>query len=105
MNDKFLSLLGMARRSGRVSLGHDAVVNSIVKNKAKLCIMSEEASERLQREIKHACTYENKDIPVIVTHYSLLMLSSAVGSKAAVVSVDDEGFAKALQEKYTLQKG
>lgn len=105
MNDKFLSLLGMARRSGRVSLGHDAVINSIVRSRAKLCVMSKEASERLQREIKHACTYENKNIPVIVTDYSLMELSSAVGSKAAVISVDDEGFAKALISKYTLQKG
>ncbi len=100
MNDKFLSLLGMARRSGRVSLGHDAVISSIVKNKAKLCVVSKEASQRLQKEIKHACTYENKDIPVIVTDYTLMELSSAVGSKAAVVSVDDEGFAKALREKH-----
>ncbi len=99
MNDKFLSLLGMARRSGRVSLGHDAVIGSIVKNKAKLCVLSAEASERLQREIKHAATYEDKNIPVIVTEYSLTELSSAVGSKAAVISVDDEGFAKALQDK------
>lgn len=105
MNDKFLSLLGMARRSGRVSLGHDAVINSIVRSRAKLCVMSKEASERLQKEIKHACTYENKNIPVIVTNYSLMELSSAVGSKAAVISVDDEGFAKALISKYTLQKG
>ncbi len=105
MNDKFLSLLGMARRSGRVSLGHDAVINSIVRSRARLCVMSKEASERLQKEIKHACTYENKNIPVIVTDYSLMELSSAVGSKAAVISVDDEGFAKALISKYTLQKG
>ena len=98
MNDKFLSLLGMARRAGRVSLGHDAVIGSIVRNKAKLCVMSKEASERLQKEIRHACTYENKDIPIIITEYTLLELSSAVGSKAAVISVDDEGFANALMK-------
>lgn len=100
MNDRFLSLLGMARKSGRVSSGHDAVIGSIIKNKAKLCILASDASERLQKEIKHACTYDSKNIPVIVTHYDILTLSSAIGSKAAVVSVDDEGFAKALKEKY-----
>ncbi len=100
MNDKFLSLLGMARRSGRLSLGHDAVIGSVVRNKAKLCVLSYEASERLQREINHACTFENKNIPVILTNYTLVELSAAVGSKAAVLSVDDEGFAKALMEKY-----
>ncbi len=100
MNDKFLSLLGLARRGGRLSLGHDAVISSIVKNKAKLCVLSYEASQRLQNEIKHACTFENKNIPVIITEYSLNELSMSVGSKAAVISVDDEGFAKALREKY-----
>ena len=100
MNDKFLNLLGMARKSGKLSLGHDAAISSIVKNKAKLCIISFEGSDRLKKEITHACNYENKNIPVIVTSYDTLTLSSAVGSKAAVVSVDDEGFAKALQEKY-----
>lgn len=100
MNDKFLSLLGLARRGGRLSLGHDAVISSVVKNKAKLCVLSCEASQRLQNEIKHACTFENKNIPVIITEYSLNELSMSVGSKAAVISVDDEGFAKALREKY-----
>lgn len=105
MDDKFLSLLGMARRSGRLSMGHDAVIGSIIKNKAKLCVLSAEASQRLCNEIKHACTYESKNIPVIITAYKTVELSAAIGSKAAVISIDDEGFAKALQDKYTDMKG
>lgn len=100
MNDKFLSLLGLSRKAGKLSLGHDAVINSIVKNKAQLCILSCDASPRLQKEIAHACTFENKNIPVIVTEYTLIDLSMSVGSKAAVISVDDEGFASSLREKY-----
>lgn len=100
MNDKFLSLLGMARRSGKLSLGHDAAINAVVKNKAKLCIMSKEGSERLQNEMKHACTYQNKNIPLLITEYTTFELSSAIGSKAAVITVDDEGFSKALAERY-----
>lgn len=101
MNDKFLSLLGMARRSGRLSPGHDAVISSITKNKSRLCILSCDASQRLVNEITHACNYENKNIPVIITKYTITELSAAIGSKAAVLSIDDEGFAKALKEKYT----
>ena len=100
MNDRFLNLLGMARRGGKLSLGHDAAISSIVKNKAKLCIISSEGSDRLKREMLHACNFENKNIPVIITKYETLTLSKAIGSKAAVMTVDDEGFAKALQEKY-----
>ena len=104
MNDKFLSLLGMARRSGKLSLGHDAVINSVVKNKAKLCVLSAEGSERLKKEMNHACNYGGKSIPLLVTDYKIAELSAAIGSKAAVITVDDEGFASALQERYTDRK-
>ncbi len=106
MNDKFLSLLGMARRSGKLSLGHDAAINAIVKNRARLCVMSCDGSERLKREFDHACTFENKNIPLLITDYSLKELSMAIGSKAAVITVDDDGFAKALTERYNeINKG
>ncbi len=104
MNDKFLSLLGMARRSGKLSLGHDAVISSVVKNKACLCVVSFEGSERLKKEMAHACSYDNKNIPLLITDYTITELSAAIGSKAAVITVDDEGFAKALQDRYTDRK-
>ncbi len=100
MNDKFLSLLGMARRSGKLSTGHDAVISSVVKNKAKLVILSSEGSDRLKREITHACSYGGKNIPVLFTEYTTGELSKAIGIKAAVISVDDEGFAKATTDKH-----
>lgn len=100
MNDKFLSLLGIARRSGKLSLGHDAAISAIVKNKAKLCIISSEGSDRLKKEMSHACSFEDKNIPVLITKYETVELSKAIGSKAAVITVDDEGFAKTLQTRY-----
>ena len=100
MNDKFLSLLGMARRSGNLCLGHDAAVSSVVKNKAQLCIISEEGSERLKKEMKHACGFDGKNIPVIIVSYGITELSKAIGSKAAVLTVTDEGFAAALVKRY-----
>ena len=105
MNDKFLSLLGMARRSGKLSTGHDAVISSVVKNKAKLVVVSSEGSDRLKKEITHACSYGGKNIPVIFTPYTTVELSKAIGIKAAVISLDDEGFAKAAADKYTNDSG
>lgn len=100
MNDKFLSLLGMARRSGKLCPGHDAAVSSVVKNKARLCVVSVEGSERLKREMAHACSFEGKSIPVIIADYSIKELSQAIGSKAAVITVTDENFAGALIRSY-----
>lgn len=100
MNDKFLSLLGMARKSGRLCLGHDAAVSSVVKSKAQLCVISQEGSDRLKKEMAHACSFEGKNIPVIIVDYTITELSKAIGSKAAVLTVTDEGFAKALVKRY-----
>lgn len=96
MNEKILSFLGLARRAGRLVPGHDAAIESIVKNKAKLCVLCFDASERLEREIRHACSYGGKNIPVIKSGFSAGELSKAIGTKAAVVSVNDEGFSKKL---------
>lgn len=95
----------MARRSGKLSTGHDAVISSVVKNKAKLVVVSAEGSDRLKKEIAHACSYGGKSIPVLFTRYTTKELSQAIGIKAAVISLDDEGFAKAAADKYTNDSG
>ncbi len=51
MNNKALNLLGMARRADKISLGHDASVTSIKEKKAWLCVLSQDASERLKNEM------------------------------------------------------
>ncbi len=100
MNDKFLSLLGIARRSGKLCLGHDAAISSIVKNQAKLCVVSVDGSQRLKNELTHACTFEKKNIPLLIVRYTIPELSKAIGSKAAVLTVTDSGFASALEKRY-----
>ena len=99
MFEKLFSLLGIARRAGRLSLGHDAVIQSIVKNEAKLCLCSNEASARLRREIGHACSFEGKRIPFIVVDCGSEALSRAVGQKITVLSVNDDGFAEAMKKQ------
>lgn len=96
MKTKILSLLGIARRAGRLAPGHDAAVESIVKNKASLCILCRDASERLEREMRHACSYENKNIHVVKADFDIKELSAAIGTRAAVITVNDDGFAKKL---------
>lgn len=98
MNERALSLLGMARRAGKLALGHDASIDSIVKNKASLCIVTRDASERLKREMTHARTFGGKNILLIETDFDIAALSNAVGSKAAVLTVNDGGFAKRTAE-------
>lgn len=103
MNEKIFSLLGFARKAGKISLGHDAVISSIVHNKAKLCIVSEDGSDRLKKELEHACNYDNKAIPYYEIPCNGAVLSKAVGQKMTTLTVDDEGFASAILK--LIQKG
>lgn len=100
MNEKIFSLLGLARRAGKLATGHDAVIGAVVKNNAKLCIVCADASQRLKNELAHACNFENKNIALIESDFSAGEMSKAIGIKAAVVAVLDDGFSKRLSELF-----
>lgn len=97
MNDAALSLLGLCRKAGKLSLGHDACKPAINYGKAKLCIICSDASERLKDEISGLA--QSKKIQTVFVKYTMLDIKNAIGFKAAVFTVDDEGFAKSLINK------
>lgn len=100
MNDNFLNLLGICRKAGKLSLGHDASFESISKNKAKLCLLSLDASDRLKNEFAKSATFEDRKIKVIQTKYPMAEYQLAVGRKVAVMTINDKGFASKLTELY-----
>ncbi len=50
--DKILSMLGLARRAGRLSMGHDAVIGSVRAKKAKLVLVCAEISQGTKEDIE-----------------------------------------------------
>ncbi len=95
-NPKLLSLLGMCRRAGKLSCGHDAAVGSVRSKSAKLCLLSSDASQRLTKEIEREAGFEGREIPVRVLYSGMEEIGRATGLKSAVVTVNDEGFAKTM---------
>ena len=95
-NPKLLSLLGMCRRAGRLSCGHDAAIGSVRSKSAKLCLLSSDSSQRLRKEIEREASFEGRDIPVKLMLSTMEEIGKATGLKSAVVSVIDEGFAKTM---------
>ncbi len=103
MNDKFLNLLGMARRAGKLSLGHDAAKGAVRFGKAHLIIVSADASERLKEEFEGRVSASENDIQILLTDYTMYAIGTAIGSKAGVLTVDDKGFAERLAQLYNEQ--
>ncbi len=95
-----LGFLGICRKAGKLSCGHDAVKETIIKSTAQLVFLASDASERIFREMSHACSYEGKNIPIIRTEYTMADFAAGIGKKSGVFSVTDSGFATKLLQKF-----
>ena len=93
-NKKYLSLLGLARRAGRLSMGHDTALEALRKGKAKLVIFSSDISQRLINEFER----ESSEIPAVKISETIDEIHFAVGYRAGVLTVDDENFAVRIKE-------
>lgn len=89
-----MSLLGLANRARKIISGEQLVVKEIQGGKAKLVILSKDASQNTTKKITDKCKsyhvpctfVENRDI-----------LGQAIGKESrVVVAVLDEGFANKL---------
>ena len=97
MNDSALSLLGLCRKAGKLSLGHDACKAALNAGSASLCVICSDASQRLNDEI--TALAENAGVRIFDVSYSMMDIKNATAFKAAVFTVDDEGFARTLIKK------
>ena len=96
-NDKALSMLGICRRAGKLSCGHDAAHTAIKHGHSMLCLLSSDASERLCEEFERACGSEGRSVPIIKTGYTMQEIGHATSLRSAVLTVDDRGFASRIQ--------
>ncbi|MBT2688599.1 YlxQ family RNA-binding protein [Bacillus sp. ISL-47] len=91
---KWMSLLGLANRARKISSGEELAVKDIKNGKAKLVLLSADASANTAKKVTDKC--KSYGVP-----YKLIenrdMLGQAIGKEArVVVAVLDAGFAKKL---------
>ena len=91
--NEVLSLLGLCRRAGRVSIGYAEVKQSLVSKTAKAVFVSRDISEKTLKEL----IFFAKDVNVIKLPCDMAELSAALGIKTKTVSVNDEGFSQKAQ--------
>lgn len=97
MNDPVLSLLGMARRAGRVVLGANLAEQTLKRGKGYLVCASSALSERTRRELARIC--EKGKVPLRILPYTIEELSVAIGARAGTVTITDENFAAGIDRK------
>lgn len=94
MEHKVLSLLGLARRAGKLVPGFDAVVAEAKAGKAALLLAAADISEKTFKNLRYEG--DRAGIPTLRLPCTLTETGRACGVKAGVLAVTDEGFAKAV---------
>ncbi|MCM3689873.1 YlxQ family RNA-binding protein [Bacillus sp. EB106-08-02-XG196] len=92
--NQWMSLLGLANRARKIISGEELSVKEIRSGKAKLVLLSADASANTTKKITDKC--KSYEVP-----YKLVedrhLLGQAIGKEArVVVAVLDNGFAKKL---------
>ncbi|WP_369298509.1 L7Ae/L30e/S12e/Gadd45 family ribosomal protein [uncultured Neglectibacter sp.] len=94
MKDKALSLLGLARRAGKIEAGFDAAVSAARGKKAKLLVAAEDVSEKTVKNLKYEG--DRAGIPTVRVKAGMEETGHACGVRAGVLAVTEQGFATAL---------
>lgn len=95
-NDKFLSMLGLARRAGKISMGFDSAVGSAAKKETELIFITRDISPKSLKELKFALC--GSDAEIIEIPYDIEDMDAAVGKHIRIVSINDSGFAAQLKK-------
>lgn len=94
--NKLLSMLGLARRAGKLVCGFDASVEAAVNAEAKGMIAAVDISEKTYKNLKFEA--DKAGIPCIRMAETSFEASAATGRKAGVFAVCDEGFFRAMKD-------
>ena len=98
MNDRFLSMLGIARRAGKAEFGYDKALTAVHSVKAKAVFCAADLSPKTKRGLDFAA--EGTSIKIISTDRSMFDITNAVGLKTGIVAVTDSGIANKLISLY-----
>ncbi len=91
---KALGLISLAKKAGRVVSGESACKEAIRFGSSHLIIISEDASANTKKNITDSCKYYA--VPYVIAFCKDTLGHSIGNEYNAVVSINDEGFAKGI---------
>ena len=97
MNDKVISLLGLAERAGKIASGEFAAEKTVKTGKARLIIVAEDASDNTKKKMKNMTAFY--ETPLYV-YGSKDDLGHCIGKEyRSMVAVLQPGFAKSVMKQ------
>lgn len=93
-SEKIINLLTVCRRAGRMEMGFDSSKDAILSGKADLILLASDISAKTEKEVRFFA--DKRSVRVVKTEIEVSRFGSAIGKKAAVIAICDNGFAKAM---------
>lgn len=86
--NKIYSMLGLARKGGKISIGYDVTCIEVEKKKSLLVMIASDASEKTKKNIIYVCDkYSGK----YIEYGEKELLGQCLGKKmVSVLSINDE---------------
>jgi ribosomal protein L7Ae-like RNA K-turn-binding protein len=93
--NQWMSILGLANRARKIISGEELTVKQIQSGKAKLILLSSDASPNTTKKITDKCKSYEVPLKMVEDRH---LLGQAIGKEArVVVAVLDNGFANRLE--------
>jgi len=103
LQNRILSMLGLAEKSGNIASGEFSTEQSIKKGKSYLVIVATDASDNTKKQFMDMTAFY--EVPCYL-YGTKEELGSSIGKVyRASLSVNDENFAKALEKKLQQDNG
>lgn len=100
---KLLNMIGLAKRAGKISTGTFICEKAIKSRIAKLVILACDASENTKKTIYDGCKFYGAEV-IEVSEMDALGHAVGAGAPRAVISINDNNFAKAILDIYLNRK-
>ena len=90
--DAFRGMMGIAAKAGKIRSGEFASEKSVKSGKAKLCLVSGDASERTRKHFSDMCSYRGVPLKELETGMTELGQMIGRGPRSSAV-IEDQGLA------------
>ena len=96
LKNRFLSMLGISKKAGKLVLGFDPAAEEMQKGKVVLLILSDDLSPKTAAKIEK--TAQDNKVKAIKAKCSMDEISWSIGKRTGILAVTDTGLAKSLEK-------
>lgn len=94
--NKFLSLLGLCKRAGKLAAGELAAEQAVRREQAFLLLLAEDASQNTKKKFRNSAAYYKLPLAELGKKEEL---GRAIGAEMrSIIAITEEGFAKKLKQ-------